>query len=352
MTFDTRADMFAPASIAFAASAKSALGQLQRVTNVAAAVHARHPGIPVDLVTTSPLGADWARRSPVYRDVTVMDTRAMAERLSLMSPGAVVVGSMAVPGLEKVDAPLCLILREVIASELQRFRLAGGRPWDLVVVPNPTDGWLPDSHVISARRLEAVGWIYRRPGGPESGHPRPADVSARKPTVLVTSGGGTADHERGVLTETLARLIESLRRSARTPFSTVQARGPFVRDAWMIPGVDEVIEPGIDLHHLFSRVDLVISTAGYNSVLELACTDVPTLLVPIGRYTDDQYKRAGQWGPRIGRCYEPQRHDSAVEWLASVLDGRQRRPPVDLGESGAFAAATLIEELVRAHCPR
>src|SRR5512139_594864 len=128
VTVDICADRRSPANIVFAASAKSALGQLQRVTNVAAAVHGRPRGLALELVTTSQQGAEWARRTPVYRNVTVLDTRAMAERMSSMEPGAVVVGSMAVPGLEKVDAPLCLILREVIPSELERFRLGAGRP--------------------------------------------------------------------------------------------------------------------------------------------------------------------------------------------------------------------------------
>jgi hypothetical protein len=345
----------ATTAVAFVASAKSALGKLQRVTNVAAAMRARRPPVSVDLVTNSALGAEWARRSALYRDIAFVDGGEMAACLSLRKPGAVVVGSIVVPGLEHVDTPLCLILREVIPSELARFRLPGGRRWDLVIVPNPADEWLPDPDLVPAKRLEAVGWIYRRPVASPRGNPSPPGGD-RQPvpqrTVLVSSGGGSADRERAALTEEIARLLDGLRESAGAPLRILQARGPFVRRAWMIPGVDEVIEPGVDLHNLFSEVDLVISTAGYNSVLELACTDVPVLLVPIGRYSDDQYKRAKQWGERVGMRYDPRSPERAVQWMASVVDGRLRRAPFDPGPSGAVASAELIEELLRAHCPR
>ena len=126
----------------------------------------------------------------------------------------------------------------------------------------------------------------------------------------------------------------------------MHAVGPNARRGWSIPAVDETIEPGPTLHNLFTQADLIISTAGYNSVLELACTDVPVLFMPIGRYSDDQYKRARQWGPRVGLCYDRADRDRAIEWMADVTDQRLRRAPVDLGPSGAPACAALIEALL------
>ncbi len=91
-------------------------------------------------------------------------------------------------------------------------------------------------------------------------------------------------------------------------------------------GVDEILKPGPELHNLFSKVDLVISAAGYNTVLELACTDVPVLLVPVPRYTDDQEKRARLWGKGLGMCYFPDQKEISVQWMTEVLEKRSRRP--------------------------
>jgi predicted glycosyltransferase len=276
----------------------------------------------------------------------VADRADITAELNHAPPRAVVISTMAVPDVQTVDAPLCLILREVLPSKLAGFRLANGRLWDLVIVPNPADEWMPDLHVIGARRVEPVGWIYRRPGTPTSQLFAPADGSTRTPHVLVTSGGGSGDDEHAELTEALSELIARLRRASPSPIDVVHVRGPNSRAGWSIPGADRTIEPGSTLHNMFGRADLVVSTAGYNSVLELACTDVPVLLLPIGRYSDDQHKRARLWGPRLGLCYDTAQPNAAVEWMTGVLERRSRRPPVDLGASGAGACAALIESVL------
>ena len=91
---------------------------------------------------------------------------------------------------------------------------------------------------------------------------------------------------------------------------------------------------------MFREACAVISTAGYNSVLELATTDTPTLLLPIPRSIDDQDARVRLWSPRLG----PPSGDP-VPWLAETLATRRRRPPVDLGPSGEDAAAAAILSL-------
>jgi hypothetical protein len=334
--------------IAFCAAAKLALGNFQRITNVARAFAERSPGITRRLLTNSARGAELARQAGVYGDVAVADRTRMAADLLQIRPRAVVVSTMAVPDLDRVDAPLCLILREVTSPKLAGFRLANGRPWDLVIVPNPASEWMPDPETIGASRIEAVGWIYRRPA--ESPTPGPAESDAArlsaKPLVLITSGGGSGDDEHDALTSEIAALLARLREVSRVPIHAVHARGPNARPAWSIPGVDETIEPGPALHNRFAQADLVISTVGYNSVLELACTDVPVLLMPIGRYSDDQHKRAKQWGPRLGFCYEPASSEQAIEWMASITETRRRRPRVELAASGAGACAALIEGLL------
>jgi UDP:flavonoid glycosyltransferase YjiC (YdhE family) len=233
-------------------------------------------------------------------------------------------------------------------AKLAGFRLPNSRLWDIVIVPNPAADWMPDPDIVGASRVEAVGWIYRRPSDPAPALPAgtgAADSRAR-PLVLVTSGGGSGDDEHDSLTREIALLLARLRQSSRVPIDVVHTRGPNARSEWSIPGADRVVEPGPALHNLFEEADLVISTAGYNSVLELACSDVPVLLMPIGRYSDDQHKRARQWGPRLGLCYEPDDRERAVQWMAAVTEERRRRPRVDLPASGAGACAALIERLL------
>lgn len=333
-------------TLAFCAASKLALGNFQRVTNIAAALAERRPDIPLALLTNSGRGADWARRTALYHDVSVADRRTMAARLRQDPPGAVAVSTMAVPDLEAVDAPLCLILREVMPAKLAGFRLGKGRQWDLVIVPNPAGEWLPDAETVGAKRTEAVGWIYRLPAHATRAASDGAAPRSDRPLVLVTSGGGSGDDEHDPLTAEIAHLLGRLRHASGADLEIVHARGPNARPGWSIPGADRTIEPGPALHDLFAEADLVVSTAGYNSVLELACTDVPVLLLPIGRYSDDQHKRARQWGPRLGLCHDPERREDTIRWMAGILDVRRRRPAVDLGPSGAGACAALLEGLL------
>ncbi len=111
---------------------------------------------------------------------------------------------------------------------------------------------------------------------------------------------------------------------------------------------DEVFDPGGELNAVFRAADVVISTAGYNSVLELASTDTPTLLAAIPRSLDDQAARVRLWGPRLGCALRPDRLGTASAWLADRIDHPRRRRPVDLGPDGAAVAAKLILEMT---CP-
>ena len=102
------------------------------------------------------------------------------------------------------------------------------------------------------------------------------------------------------------------------------------------------------MNDVFRRADLVISTAGYNSVLELARTDTPTLLVAIPRSLDDQLARVRHWGPLLGHGLEPGCEQEAADWLADQIARLRRRAPFDLGSGGADRAATALLEL---SCP-
>lgn len=105
------------------------------------------------------------------------------------------------------------------------------------------------------------------------------------------------------------------------------------------------MDPGGALNELFLDADAVISTAGYNSVLELATTDTPALLVPIPRSIDDQEARARSWAAALGAWLNADSPGEAAEWLRRTLIERQRRLPVDLGPSGEDKAARAILDL-------
>ncbi|MFM7333573.1 MAG: glycosyltransferase, partial [Tabrizicola sp.] len=96
------------------------------------------------------------------------------------------------------------------------------------------------------------------------------------------------------------------------------------------------------LNDLFRDADIVISTAGYNSVLELATTDTPTLLVPIPRSIDDQVTRARSWAGALGMWLDPASPEAATTWLRQEITARRRRPPANLGPSGEDIAAHAI----------
>jgi len=280
----------------------------------------------------------------LFRRTEVAPRQEMAHRLLVSEHGPVVVDTAVLPGLHAVAGPLCLILRETVPERLWAFKLEDGRPWDLLILPQPAGEWCPDPDLVPARRVEAVGYIYRRPrvryqrggsGAPISGPPQ----------VLIASGGGGSGSTASAFAQEVGRLLVGLREVMRTPVLIVQALGPRGTEQTGVPGADAIWRPGADLHDTFAGADLVISSVGYNSVLELACTDVPVLLVPIMRTYDDQEKRGRFWGKHLGLCHHAQEPERSVRWMSAVLGERRRRRPVELGPSGGARCAALLAEL-------
>lgn len=332
--------------ITFCATGKTGLGHLRRITNIARALRDRGPAYRLVLVTNAPVEGVTKEERALYRRIEILPRSEMAAYLTETNAGATVVDTAVLPGLSLVDAPLCLILRETTDRMLEMFRLEAGRHWNLVIVPNPRDEWLPDAGAIGAKRVEPVGWIYRRPSllrsekGPSSG------LFSGPRRVLIASGGGGNRTTAACFRSEVRRLITDLPRTLLEPFEVIQALGPRASTEDRIVGVDRVFDAGAKLHEAFSRADLVISTVGYNSALELACTDVPVLLVPVARTFDDQDNRAIHWGPRLGLRHSADDPERSVRWMTEILAGRMRRPVVELGLSGATAAAVLIEQLL------
>ncbi len=136
----------------FCATSKSGLGHLRRCSNIAHGLRKIAPDAELGLVTNA--GTEGLDKSDLvlFRDIVLTGRSDMAARLAGSGAGPVIVDTAIVPGIELLDRPLVLILREMPDHKVGQFRLPGGRKWDLVIVPNPADHWLPDADRLSAGR--------------------------------------------------------------------------------------------------------------------------------------------------------------------------------------------------------
>lgn len=325
--------------IAFLGTSRSGLGHLRRIATVARQVASCDARARLTLVTNAePAGLASADLAP-FRQIVVCETSVMTRFLDQSGVTLAVADTMTLPDFAAYRGRSALILRETSPDGVSRLRRDDGRPWDLVLVPNTADHWMPGADRSFSARIEPVGWI-RRPTGCRAPWERSAGI------VLATGGGGTQD-TRAMLYPRLTELLARARGRARSRFRVRQALGPRA-SGQALPGVDEVFDPGPALNDVFRAADLVISTAGYNSVLELAETDTPALLVPIPRSFDDQVARVRLWGTRLGFGLASDGFEEAADWLADQVDRPRRRPPVPLGPDGAEPAARFLLDML---CP-
>lgn len=110
--------------------------------------------------------------------------------------------------------------------------------------------------------------------------------------VIVTGGGG--GHARTVEFYNLVLLSLETIMKKREDLYVLLVTGPLFRD-WdrlSLPVRVHVSPFEPELDDLFSRAALVISQAGYNTMLELSASGVPTICLPQPRALDDQFERA------------------------------------------------------------
>lgn len=289
----------------------------------------------MELLTNAETAGLTKEETRLFEHIHNMPRSSMSSFLRKTGSGPIVVDTASIPGLADVDAPLCLILRQTLAHRLSSFRLDRGRPWDIVIVPNPPSQWSGPSGAVPARRTVSVGWIYRSAPVTHQMQRR----SRERFRLLIASGGGGSEYFRA----TASAIVKAVRRSPASSAEIVQVLGPRAPLKHRLRGLDHVVQENPALHSLFSKADVVISTAGYNSVLELAATDVPVLLIPIDRTYDDQQERARIWAPLLGMTHDRRRPASSVKWLTELAGQRRRRRRVPLGPSGAKQAAALID---------
>ncbi len=325
--------------ITFCATSRTGIGHLRRLSSIAAAIKAKRPRVTLGLITNAPpaglADADYSAFSGMWQCGRA-DIASMAGSLATR---VLVADTMLPDGIFALPCRRALVLREMPGERLARLDPAPGGTWDVVIVPNPADHWMPDLSAAFTREALAVGWIYRSPEAFFGAH-------RQQPRLLVaTGGGGTAETARAV-SHVIGDIVAALRAIEGLECEIVQAVGPRAGPDAIVAGVDQRFDPGGELNEEFTQADAVISTSGYNSVLEIAITTTPAVLVAIDRSLDDQGARALRWGPLVGRAHTDGDAEATAHWLAGVLKARRRRPPVDIGPSGAAKAAEAILELV------
>jgi predicted glycosyltransferase len=327
------------ADIVFMATSRSGLGHIRRTASVALALKALRPGLRMALITNAPVAGLPEGDMAAFDRIVTAGRADMMLAAGRLAPKIIAADTMAPEGIARSPAARALMLREMPQDRLERLALPPGQSWDLVLVPNPQSHWMPKLPGGFVRNVSAVGWIYRRA--------ERTVLSARTtPMLLIAAGGGGTAETASALGTEVSEILAHCRALCPRPFEAVQALGPRSPAGAQIKGIDRVIDPGGDLNQHFADADAVISTAGYNSVLELAVATTPALLIPISRTLDDQAARAAEWGPKLGVAFQEGRYEAAGRFLADVLAALSRRPEADIGPSGAGAAAARLLELM------
>ncbi len=335
--------------MAFCASARTGLGHLRRIGNIAGQIRRIAPQIELVLITNAPPAAlDDDELAHCFAHSLQAERCDMARTAAMLDADAVVVDTAVLPDLELLPQTLALVLRETVEERVGAFRLPAGRLWDLVLVAEPSERWTVSPSAIGAARVENVGWIYRQPVGGLT----PFERCDNQKIVLVAAGGGGAAAGADALKAEIETVLDRVLEGAAQRPLVLQVLGPRAQASARLRNADAQIDVGAHLNAAFAAADVVVSTSGYNSVLELAATTTPAVLVSVPRTYDDQSARAESWGEAIGlphRSGDPLR---TARWMTHVLNAGYRRNPAILERSGDLTAAHALVELMgqaRAH---
>jgi aminoglycoside phosphotransferase (APT) family kinase protein len=334
-------------SITFCVTGKSGLGHLRRTANIAAALNRACADVELRLVVNAPVDGLGLGERGLFAQTCTVDRGDMARCVAELPDGPVVCDTAVIPDIEMLPRRLVLVLRETVEARLGAFRMPAGRLWDEVIVAEPQAAWTAAAATVGAARVHNVGWIYRMP--PDGGaRVLPSRRDGEKRILIATGGGGTAATAAALKREIDAVLERVLRFAGERP-RVVQVIGPRAPCEARLEHADEIVDVGSRLDAAFTEADLVVSTAGYNSVLELATTETPTLLCAIARTYDDQVGRAQAWGDRLGLAHRQGDVGRSARWIVETLQTGRRRPMVTLGPCGSERAAERL--LLHAYQP-
>jgi len=314
--------------ISFVASSRTGLGHLRRVLHVARALRRLRSDVALELVTNAPPPPSWSL-DDAFEQIRIRERADVSAALADDPPDVVVVDTAVVPGLDQVTSRRVLLLREVPETRVATF--VESASWDAILIPCPPDAFAPS---IPARiPHHHLGWVQ---GEARTSVPDPASTPL---LTISTGGGGNADTAEAFAT--VARPLLRGLRDAVDGLEVIELRGPRAIGGLDEALVDRIIDDVADPTGLLVASDLALTTAGYNTVLELAAIDVPAILIPIPRAHDDQAARVTAWAPRLGASgLDPA--PALLRWAVDVLAHRTRRAPVDLGQDGAREAAAHL----------
>ncbi len=330
--------MIEDCEVTFCVTARSGLGHLRRVTNIASAVHQLRSDVRISLLINAAPTCLSALELQMFDRIEIVRRCDMARVAAKRTNGPIVVDTAVVPDLALLPRPLGLILRETVSDRLSEFRLKGGRQWDCVIIPSPRGDWTIEPSAVQTKFVRNVGWIYRSAGPGVASNV--LNISPETQTVLIATGGGGAAGRATNLASEIDEIIAELRDRLDDPVKVIQALGP--RSKTTLTMIDEVQDVGSHLNQAFAEANLVFTTAGYNSILELACTDTPALMFPVARTYDDQLARAKRWERRLGCLHHTGGVAASAAWAADTLTRQLARTPSRIGESGCAASAQII----------
>jgi predicted glycosyltransferase len=373
------ASMVSAPTVLFQAPNRIGLGHLNRLASIAIALQSVWPGIRTPFVIegsshqflerfalpflTIPNAVELAR-SPEWAAWPESERQELATRLAdaileSWKPQLVVYDCL--PGLHFSNAvrrkgiPTAFCVRQVknfhsYASN-QNVKIAISDAKVLIVPHCATTFSLPE-HL--RQKTVYVGNVAHPASASAAKSPWTTDAGQRM--VIITGGGG--GYPRTVEFYNLALRSLATIMNARDDLYVLLVTGPLFQD-WsrlLLSGRMHVcpFAPGLD--DLFSQAALVISQAGYNSMVELAVSGVPTICVPQPRPLDDQFERAELFSRENHNfmIYKGTNSDELAKLIIQCLEESDTRRNADasLEANGAYLAAKVLKHLVEQHLDR
>lgn len=336
--------------VAFCATSKSGLGHLARIHHIANALRNSTNSARLTLLSNATLPANIFRcrhkGTELFDEVKISEKTDFTRVLTQLRSHVVVVDTAVVPDVGRLTVPIVLVMRETRRDKLPQFAPGPGQGWDLVIVPNPPEHWSPNGKLLPAHAIQHVGWIYEDVAGkPVLNKSKSNSGSGQRKILLCAGGGGNSEWSEWELR--LRQLISDSSGKLGCDLHVTQLLGPRASASARFEWSDETLSSIDGLSSHMEQYDLIITATGYNTVLELARCTTPALLIPLNRTFDDQYTRAQQWAPSLGYLFDPNDIPGALAWCAEELACGKRRNRVQLGDSGAAAAAALIRQFAQ-----